>query len=122
MARTALAAIFTTFTTISTAIGETVFCMPINHPLNVNNARVAGAAHILIKKYCLESASSSGVQSITINAASTKNHCIAIRKSAETKAVASPFTRYFMASDRSLLPYACAVRPPVPTRRNPKFQ
>ena len=78
----------TTLTVMSTAIGKTVFCIPMNQPLNTISERVAGASHILMKKYFLASSWTSAEQSMKRKAASTKSHWINIRNEAESRAVA----------------------------------
>ena len=83
----------TTLTVMSTAIGKTVFCMPMNQPLNTISERVAGASHILMKKYFRASSWTSAEQSMKRKAASTKSHWISIRNEAESRAVASPWTK-----------------------------
>jgi hypothetical protein len=52
------------FTVTSTAIGLTAFCIPIKKPLKTLRESVAGAAHILIKKYSLAKASTCGEHSM----------------------------------------------------------
>ena len=99
-----LAERLTMLTVMSTIIGKTVFCMPMNQPLKTISDRVAGASHILMKKYLRASSCTSPEQSMNINAASTNSHWMAIRKVAESRAVDSPWTKYLMAPAMSLRP------------------
>ena len=91
-------------TVMSTIIGKTVFCMPMNQPLKTISDRVAGASQMRMKKYLRASSCTSPEQSMNINAVSTNSHWMAIRKVAESRAVDSPWTKYFMAPAMSLRP------------------
>ena len=105
-AKYTLAPKLTTFTVISVIIGITVFCIPIKNPLKTNSERVAGAAHILMKKYCLTYFSASGEQSIRLSAMSTYHHCIIQKKRENPKAVIIPWLKTLIASLKLFAPKA----------------
>ena len=113
---------FIPLTTKSVTIGLTLSCMPMNHPLKAIRDKVAGAAHILMKKYFDASSRTSGVQSTTQNAALTNIHWMAMSTSANANDIPSARVRILAHSLSSFRPQACAVSPPVPTLRKPKFQ
>ena len=121
-ARTMLETALITFTARSVAIGLIPSCIPMNHPFNAIRLRVAGAAHMRMKKYPDARASTSGEQSTKRKAPLTKSHCMAISTTDESIASPTALVRMRPAALSSPRPYACAARPPVPALRNPKFQ
>ena len=105
-ARTMLSRMLIPFTVISATIALTLSCMPMNHPFRAIRQRVAGAAHILMKKYLDANARTSGVQSTTRKAAFTNIHCTAMRNTAMARDMASARNRMPAHSLLSSLPYA----------------
>ena len=75
-----------------------------------------------MKKYPEARASTSGEQSTARKASLRKSHCTAMSKSAHATAMPEALAKISAASLMFPFPNACAVRPPVPTLRNPKFQ
>ena len=113
---------FIPFTTKSVSIGLTLSCIPINQPLNAMSPKVAGAAHILTKKYMDANSLTWSVQSTTANAIETKTHCTAISSKAQARAIPAARKKIRAHSLMSPRPYAWAASPPVPTLRKLKFQ
>ena len=61
----------------SVVIELTVSCIPMNQPLNANRLKVAGAAQILMKKYCRARSLTSSELSTTRKASFVNGHCMA---------------------------------------------
>ena len=121
-ASTKLISTLVPLTVRSTAIGLTLSCIPMNQPLKAIRLRVAGAAHIRMKKYFEASSRTSGVHSMTRKAALTNTHWMRISSRAQARAIPNDLANMRAHSLRSPLPNAWAVSPPVPTLRKPKFQ
>ena len=77
----------------SVAIELTVSCIPMNQPLNANRLKVAGAAQILMKKYCRARSRTVSEHSTTRNAAFAKGHCISNMPRAISRANPTPRAR-----------------------------
>ena len=122
VAKRMLRATLSTLTRMSVIIGETLSCMPMNQPFTAIMLSVAGAAHILMKKYLRASSPTCGEQSSTRKAPLMKIHWIAIRKTEQARAMPNALERIFAHSFLSLCPNAWAVSPPVPGLRKAKFQ
>ena len=105
-ARTMLMSTFIPLTVKSVAIGLTLSCIPMNHPLKAIRPRVAGAAHMRMKKYFEASERTSGVQSTTRKAALTNIHWMAIRAKAHARAIPKARVKIRAHSFLSPRPYA----------------
>ena len=116
------AAMLVTLTTMSVAIGLTLSCIPMNQPLNAIRPRVAGAAQMRMRKYLLANSFISGVLPMQSRASLRKSGCSSRSSSEQPRAMVIARTNTRPHSTLSPEPNAWAVRPPVPTRRNAKFQ
>ena len=117
-----LAAILTPLTTRSVIMELNESCIPMNHPRKAIRPSVAGAAHTRMKKYFSASSRTSDELSTSRNAIFVKGHCIRRMRAAQPSASSTARIRMRAHSRRSPRPKAWAVRPPVPTLRNAKFQ
>ena len=105
-ASTTLIRIFIPLTTKSVIIALTLSCIPMNQPLRAIRLKVAGAAHILMKKYLEASSRTWGVQSTTRKAALTKIHWIRIRQNAIPREMPNALVRILAHSFQSCFPNA----------------
>ena len=117
-----LAAIVTPLTTRSVIMELNESCIPMNQPLKAIRQSVAGAAHMRMKKYLSARSLTSDELSTSRKASLVKGHWIRMMRAAQPSASSTARIRMRAHSRRSPRPKAWAVRPPVPTLRNAKFQ
>ena len=122
VARKMLSMMFVPFTTRSVSMELTVSCIPMNQPLSTMSESVAGAAQILRRKYLVARCLTSSEQLTKKKISFSKGHCMAISTSDRARAVSRLRRRFVRHPAMSPRPNACAVRPPVPALRKPKFQ
>ena len=103
--------------------------MPMNQPFNAMSISVAGAAQMRMKKYARATSATPSEQGTTARTAVTNRYWIAQITKLAINAIVRLCVRILrhspLTANRSpltVLPYACAVSPEVPTRRKPKFQ
>ena len=96
--------------------------MPINHPVRLIVARVAGAPQIMMEKYCEAWVWTASLGEMAASSSHLMGDCSATMAMPSSSASATERNSITDICRLSRAPYACAVSPLVPMRRNPKFQ